>query len=67
MLIADLNLSFGSGGMGAWFRDKELSEVIHQLKKDGDIPVKKAATIVGRQEDQDVWVLSPTLQVNGDN
>ena len=59
----DLNSSFGSGGISAWFRDKELPEFTHSLKQDDILPVKRAASILGRQPDNPVWVLSPTLQV----
>lgn len=63
--LMDINASFGSGGMSAWFRDKELPEFIHHLKKDQDLPVKKAASILGKQPHFEAWVLSPTLQVTG--
>ena len=49
--------------MGAWFKDKELPEFIHFLKKDKELPVKQAATIIGKQPDCLLWVLSPNLQV----
>ena len=49
--LLDLNASFGSGGMSAWFRDKELPEFVHYLKKDKDLPVKQAASILGKQPD----------------
>ena len=62
--LLDINKSFGSGGMSAWFRDKELPELIHFLKKGVQVPVKQAATVVGRQPNSDVWVMSPHLQVS---
>lgn len=49
--------------MGAWFREKELPEFIHYLKKDKVLPVKQAATIIGKQPNCASWVLTPDLQV----
>ena len=63
IFLRELNLSFGSGGMGCWFKDKELPQFIHHLKKDLVLPVKQAAKIVGKQPDDSVWVMSPYLQV----
>ena len=63
--LQDLNCSFGSGGLNAWFQSKELPEFLHQLNTTHNLPVKKAARLVGRQPHSNVWVLSPELQVSG--
>ncbi len=63
--LQDLNCSFGSGGVNAWFQSKELPKFLHQLNTVQPLQVKKAARVVGRQPNSDVWVLSPELQING--
>lgn len=63
--LQDLNCSFGSGGVNAWFQSKELPEFLYQLNASQSLPVKRAACIVGRQPDSDIWVLSPELQIDG--
>ena len=60
----DLNCSFGSGEVNAWFQSKELPEFLNQLNTREKLPVKKAARIVGRQPTSDTWVLGPDLQVS---
>ena len=61
--LQDINCSFGSGGLNAWFQSKELPEFLHQIH---NLPVKKAARFVCRQPTSVIWVLSPELQISGD-
>ena len=64
--LQDLNCSFGSGGVNAWFQSKELPEFLHQLNTSHNLPVKTAARVVGRQPESETWVLSPELQIDSD-
>ena len=56
---------FGSGGMSTWFREEELPEFVHYLKKTSSsrLPIRKAAIVIRRQPDSSVWVIGPQLQV----
>lgn len=62
--LQDLNCSFGSCGVNAWFQSKELPEFLHQLNTTQRLPVKKAAQIVGQQPASSIRVLSQDLQVS---
>ena len=62
--LQNLNCSFGSGGLNAWFQSKQLPELLHQPNTAQKLQVKKAARIVGRQPESNTWVLSPDLQVS---
>ena len=65
--MANINNSFGSGGMSLALNESQFSSFIQFLKKDG-LPIKKAVQIIGLQKDEKVWVLGEDLHLdtNGD-
>lgn len=60
-----INSSFPSGGLTCGFQDNQLSEFIQIKKREKKIPVKRAVSIVGPQQD-DLWVLGRDLYINSD-
>ena len=66
--MAQLNNSFGSGGMSLAFNDNQFSLFLQSLKREAgrSLPIRKAATVIGRQTDSAVWVVGKELQINGE-
>ena len=65
--ISQVNYSFGSGRMDTWFNDRDLSEFLNFLKKVEcvqPLPIRKAATIIGKPSGTDVWVLGDGIIIN---
>jgi len=60
-----INSSFPSGGLTCSFQDSQLSEFIQIKKREKKIPVKRAVSIVGPQQDN-LWVLGRDLFINSD-
>lgn len=62
--MKQINSSFGSGGMALAFSEVEFKCFILYLKStNNQMPIRKAATIMGLQPHDDVWVLGRDLQV----
>ena len=60
--IRDLCKTFGTGGLVCSFNDKELAQYLEQkFPFNNEQKVKKGA---GRQPDDNLWVLSPTIHIN---
>ena len=59
--MQQINTSFGSGGMFLSFNNKELTEFVQYLKQGGSLPIKKAATHIGRQKGCLIWVFKDFL------
>jgi hypothetical protein len=58
---------FGSGGMGLSMTEVEFASFIIFLKSrptQSQIPIRKAATLIGRQRCGKVWVMGKALQVS---
>lgn len=65
--IAQINNSFGSGGMSLALNEAQFSQFIQFLKREGGpLPIRKAVTIVGEQQKSPVWVLGRHLQIASD-
>ena len=65
--MKQLNSSFGSGGMGLAMTEVEFSSFIIFLKSrptSHNMPIRKAATVIGRQRCGKIWVLGKALQVS---
>ena len=65
--MKQINSSFGSGGMGLAMTEVEFSSFIIFLKSkstQSHMPIRKAATVIGRQQCGKVWVMGKTLQVS---
>lgn len=61
-----MNNSFTSGGMSTSLNDIQFAQFIQYLKQSiKSVSIKKAACNVGKQK-QDVWVLGPDLQIDGE-
>lgn len=63
--MAQLNLSFGSGGMTSSLDNNLLAEYFQYVQPayDGPLPIKKAVLNTGRQAN-DVWVLNSKLYIS---
>ena len=66
--IAQLNNSFGSGGMSLAFNDNQFSLFLQFLKKEAgrNLPIRKAVTVIGKQGNSSVWVLGRDLQLDAE-
>ena len=62
--MAQINATFGSGGMTLAINDTVLPSFIQFLKKNKEIDICKAASILGEQKCGRVWVMGPNLQVS---
>lgn len=65
--MAQLNGSFGSGGMTLSLTEPQFSCFIQYLKEEANrrrLCIKKAACRIGLQPSGDVWVLGHDIQVN---
>ena len=65
--MAQLNGSFGSGGMTLSLTEPQFCSFIQYLQEEGNsrhLPIKKAACNVGLQPSADVWVLGDNIQVH---
>ena len=64
--IAQLNNSFGSGGMS--LNDNQFSLFLQFLKKEvgRNLPIRKAVTVIGKQGNSSVWVLGRDLQLDAE-
>ena len=63
--MSQINSSFGSGGMSLSMNDLQFSAFLLYLKQEKeDIPIRKAACIIGQQPCNKVWVLGKDLQVS---
>lgn len=65
--MAQLNMSFKSGGMSLSFNNKELTDFIQQLQCENDIPTKQAAIHSGRQPGSLIWVFGSETQISAEN
>jgi hypothetical protein len=63
--LAQINNSFGSGGMSLAFNETQFSSFIQYIKK-GQLPIKKAALIIGLQNNDSVWVLGKDLHISAE-
>ena len=62
--MKQINSSFGSGGMALAMNEVEFSSFILFLKsKAHNMPIRKAASVIGQQPCGQVWVLGKDLQV----
>lgn len=61
--LAQINNSFGSGGMSLALNETQFSSFIQFIKTDG-LPIKKAALIIGLQNNGAVWVLGKDLHIS---
>lgn len=63
--MKQLNSSFGRGGMSLALNDIQFGALIQHLKDDAcnELPIKKAACVVGLQPCRQVWVLGAEVQV----
>ena len=66
--IGQINNSFGSGGMSLALNEAQFAMFIQYLKKDSlsSLPICKAVTIIGEQQEKPVWVLGRDLQITSD-
>ena len=64
--IAQLNNSFGSGGMSLAFNDNQFSLFLQFLKKEAgrNLPIRKAVTVIGKQGNSSVWILGRDLHLD---
>lgn len=64
--MAQINSSFGSGGMTLALNDVQFSALIQQLKDKQmgkELPIKKAACTIGLQPCGKIWVFTGDVQV----
>ncbi len=63
--MSQINSSYGSGGMSISLNEQQFSSFIQHLKSEAgtELPIKKAACVIGRQPCEQVWVLGKELQV----
>lgn len=62
--MKELNLSYRTACLHCSLSDKELNEYVQEKKRSfPDLPMKKAVTHVGRQED-DTWVLGENCYIS---
>lgn len=64
--MAQVNNSFGSGGMSLTFNENQFATFVQFLKMQDNIGIRSAATLVGQQQCNEVWVMGSDLQVDGD-
>ena len=63
--LSQMNSSFGSGGMSLAMKDIQFVGFILHLKWDQQgLPIRRAASVIGKQPCSDVWVLGEELQVS---
>ena len=63
--LSQVNSSFGNGGMSMAMNDLQFAGFILHLKSQQQgMPIKKAATLIGKQPGTNVWVLGKELQVS---
>ena len=63
--MSQINSSFGSGGMTLAMNDLQFATfIIHIKSHQQDMPIRKAACVIGRQPCGNVWVLGKDLQVS---
>ena len=68
--MAQLNSSFGSGGMTLSLSEPQFCSFIQFLKDEGNargLPIKNAACHIGLQPSGDIWVLGEDVQVCDNN
>lgn len=61
-----LNQSFGSGGMTCGLDQNILPYFIQNLKRQGDLPTKKAIMRPGLQEGSNLYFLNETTTIDED-
>ena len=64
--LAQINKSFGSGGMSLALNEVQFSMFIQFLKQDSAqcLTISKAVTRIGQQDDTELWVLGECVQVD---
>lgn len=63
--MSQINSSFGDGGMSLAMNDVQFSAfLLHIKSKCEEMPIRKAACIIGQQPCGKVWVLGRDIQVN---
>ena len=64
--LAQINNSFGSGGMSLAFNEAQFSMFIQFLKQESanGLNIRRAVTQIGEQPDKELWVLGDGIQVN---
>ena len=63
--MAQINNSFGSGGMSLAFNEMQFAAFVQFLKMHNSVNIRTAATIVGQQSCGQVWVMGET-QIDGE-
>ena len=63
--MAQINNSFGSGGMSLAFNEMQFGAFVQFLKMHNSVNIRTAATIVGQQSCGQVWVMGKT-QIDGE-
>ena len=61
--LAEINNSFGSGGMSLAFNEATFSSFIQYLKK-GGLPIKKSVEIIGLQGCKITWIVNENLHID---
>ena len=64
--MAQINSSFGSGGMTLALNDVQVRSLVQHLKDEAmakTLPIKKAACTIGLQKCGKVWVFTDDVQV----
>ena len=64
--MGKINNSFGSGGMTLALNEAHFASFVQFLKLGEDISIRSAATIVGQQTCNEVWVMGRDVQIDGD-
>ena len=63
--MAQINSSFGSGGMSLAMNDLQVAAFILHLKSNNQsTSIRKAASVIGQQACGSVWVMGKDLQVS---
>ena len=65
--MSQINSSFGShcGGMSLALNEQQFGSYLQFLKNSArQLPIKKAACVIGLQPCEKVWVLNGSVQVN---
>ena len=61
--MKQINSSFGSGGMALAMSEVEFATFIIYLTSHPQMPIRKAASVIGQQQCGKVWVMGKHLQV----
>ena len=61
-----LSQTIGSGGMSLAFNEAQFAMFIqfHKQQSSDTLSIRKAATIIGKQRDDDVWVMGEGMQID---